>query len=320
MKARPPEVSAPDVYLYGMTVYSTIHRLAGDYPAADSYGEIDETHIVPGGETGNSALVLARLGCRVKVGGPFLGTETRDGVTEFLETHGIDCSGLHYDPTFGGVRDLVIVAGKSRTVFGTFGRYFRGPKRWSAPDEAAIATAKVVGLDPYFATESERVAECCVENNRPYVTIDCPPDSAMHRSAAATVVANEYLRSQFPGVDARDLLRRYAAVSRGLVIFTFGAREILYARGDGEILRLEPYNVPVKSTLGAGDTFRAGVIYGLLRGMDDTGVVQFAAATAASVCQRFPFALDPPGLEEIEGLITGKDERFRSVPPCSPPG
>lgn len=114
MTLRPRKKSAPDIYLYGMIVLSTIHRLAADYPEADGYGEIEETHVVPGGETGNSALILARLGHRVKVGGPFLGTQTRTGVLAFLRQHGIDCSGLHYDAGFDGVRDLVLVGGKTR--------------------------------------------------------------------------------------------------------------------------------------------------------------------------------------------------------------
>lgn len=33
-----------DVYLYGMTVLSTIHLMAGPYPKADSYQEIKETY------------------------------------------------------------------------------------------------------------------------------------------------------------------------------------------------------------------------------------------------------------------------------------
>jgi sugar/nucleoside kinase (ribokinase family) len=302
MPAIPRSRSAPDIYLYGMIVYSTIHRLVADYPEADGYGEIEETHVVPGGETGNSAIVLASLGHRVKVGGPFLGTQTRAGVLGFLRRHRIDCSDLHYDPGFDGVRDLVVVGGKTRTVFGRFAAYFRGQKRWSPPDETAIAASKIVGLDPFFGAESERVAACCAEIGRPYVTIDCPPESLMHRAAAATVVSAEYLRSHFPRSDVRKLLRRYARASNGLVVFTFGAREILFARGTGAIARIKPYIVPVKSTLGAGDCFRAGIIHGVLQGMDDADIVRFAAATAASVCRRFPFALDPPGLEEIAAL------------------
>ena len=306
MTLRSRKKTAADIYLYGMIVYSTIHRLVADYPEADGYGEIEETHVVPGGETGNSALILARLGHRVKVGGPFLGTQTRAGVLAFLRQRGIDCSGLHYDASFDGVRDLVLVGGRTRTVFGRFAAYFRGPKRWSPPDEAAIAAAKIVGVDPFFGDESERVAVCCAEIGRPYVTIDCPPDSRLHRASAATVVANEYLRSHYPGTDPRELLRRYTGESKGLVIFTSGSREILFARGTSEIGTVQPNQVTVKSTLGAGDCFRAGVIHGVLREMDDRSVVQFAAATAAAVCRRFPFALDPPGLEEIAALAADR--------------
>jgi len=294
---------AAPIYLYGMIVYSTIHRLGGDYPEADSYAEIAETHRVPGGETGNAALVLAHWGHGVKVGGPFLGRETREGVVSFLGRRGIDCSGLHYDEGFDGVRDLVLVGGRTRTVFGTFGAYFRGPRRWSAPDEGAIAAAGIVGVDPFFAAESARAAEICAAIGKPYVTIDCPPDSPLHRQSAATVVSGEYLRNEFPGQEARQVLRRYLAAGRGLVILTFGAREILYAREDGEVRSQAPYPVAVRSTLGAGDVFRAGVIHGIISGMDDTQTVQFAAATAATSCTRFPMALDPPGLGDIAALI-----------------
>ena len=57
-----------------------------------------------------------------------------------------------------------------------------------------------------------------------------------------------------------------------------------------------------KSTLGAGDTFRGGVIHGVASGFNDEGIVRFAAATATSVCKRFPMAYDPPGVGEIAAL------------------
>ena len=66
--------------------------------------------------------------------------------------------------------------------------------------------------------------------------------------------------------------------------------------------RLPPFKVDVAGTLGAGDTFRGGVVYGVLNGYNDTDTVKFAAATAACVCRRFPMALNPPTLEEIKEL------------------
>lgn len=297
-----PMSTLANVYLYGMIVLSTIHRLVGDYPEADGYGEIEETHVVPGGETGNSALVLSHWGHRVKVDGPFLGRQTRAGVLELLEPRGIDCSSLRYDETFDGVRDLVLVGGKTRTVFGKFGHYFRGPRRWGKPERSDVAGAEIVGIDPFFGDESAEVARLCGELGRPYVTIDCEPDGSLHRGAAATIVSSEFLRSHHPRTSREELLRSYAAESAGLVIFTFGAEKILYLRGRGEIHELRPYQVEVKSTLGAGDTFRGGVIHGLARGLGDEGIVRFAAATAACVCRRFPMAHDPPALAEITAL------------------
>jgi len=67
---------------------------------------------------------------------------------------------------------------------------------------------------------------------------------------------------------------------------------------------MKPLCVEAKSTLGAGDTFRAGVMHGLLCGMSDRETVHFAAATAACVCRRFPFALNPPSIDEIFALMT----------------
>ncbi len=297
--------STANVYLYGMIVLSTVHRIKGGFPEADGYGEIEETHVVPGGETGNSALVLARWGHRVKVAGPFLGRDTRGAILGFLEPRGIDCSGLRYDPSFDGVRDLVIVGGKSRAVFGHFGRYFGGSRRWAEPERADIAAADIVGIDPFFDAQSAEVGRLCVELGRPYVTIDCEPESALNRGAAATVIAGEYLRGHFPSRDRGDLLRLYTAQTEGLVIMTCGSQEILFARGNGEARVLKPYTIVPKSTLGAGDTFRGGVMHAVHRGMTDEAIVRFAAATAACVCRRFPMAFDPPGLEEVSALAEG---------------
>jgi sugar/nucleoside kinase (ribokinase family) len=137
---------------------------------------------------------------------------------------------------------------------------------------------------------------------KPYVTIDCAPESPLHRGAALTVISGEFLRNQYPAIEREALLGLYAANSDGLVIFTSGAKEILFARGRGRRSRLQPCRIIPKSTLGAGDTFRGGVIHALACGWDDEQVVRFASATATSVCRRFPFAFDPPGLEEITNL------------------
>lgn len=292
-----------DVYLYGMIVRTTAHLLKGPYPDVDGYGEILETHRFIGGETGAAAILLAAWGHRVTVGGPYLGTDTQDSILTALADRGIDCSHLEYDPDFRGVEDLVLVAGATRTVFGSFGGYFtESTKRWSRPNRNAIRQATVVGIDPFFGQESEEVAEIGRDYGKPWVTIDCPCESPLHSGAAATVVSGEYIRDHYLGIDHEMLLRSYADRSSGLTVFTFGAHDIMFTRRNEAILRLPTYSGPVKSTLGAGDSFKAAVIHGVANQMPDQDLIRFAAATASSVCRRFPMADDPPGLEEIRAI------------------
>ena len=291
-----------DVYLYGMTVFSTVHLLEGAYPEPDSYGEIRETYRIPGGETGNSAIILSRCGLEVKIDGPFLGVGTKDGINDFCRRFGIDCSGMVYDPSFEGLQDMVLVGADTRTVFGRFGSYFREGRRWSDFDREAVLSSGIVSIDPFFKEVSDKLAAFCHQNGKPYVTIDCEPGSVLHRHAAAVVISNEYIRNRHSGIGIEELYGRYTEAGDGLVIFTFGSKDMLYGRKGGTIQRLPAFKVDVAGTLGAGDTFRGGVVYGMLNGYSDKDTVKFAAATAACVCRKFPMALDPPSLQEIKEL------------------
>jgi len=280
-----------DVYCYGMTVLSSIHRLtAGDF-AAGGYGEIGESFVCPGGEAMNAAILLSGLGFRCAVGGPHLGHETSAPLRRYAARYGIDVSGLREDPSYAGVRDLVVIHGLERSVLGWFGGYFsQAEKRWSEPDATCIAAARVVALDPFFGASSELCAELCRRFDKPYVTLDCPPDSALHRHAAANVVSREYRNQQFSGVPEAELFARYLSASAALTIFTSGQGAIRYGRRGGPLETLEPFKVNVKSTLGAGDAFRAGVVYGLFEGLSDGGIVHTAAGLAALACTRLPIA------------------------------
>ncbi|HNX05524.1 MAG TPA: PfkB family carbohydrate kinase [Opitutales bacterium] len=302
-----PSSSTKKIYLYGMVCQSTIHRLGGVFPKLDTYGEIAESFFLPGGEAGNSAVVLKNLGYDVKLEGPFLGTRTQAPVTEFYSARGIDVSGMKFDASFGGVEDLVLVAEGSRTVFGAYAHYFTIPtERWQAPDESAIAASDIVGLDPFFKAESDLVVHLCVKHAVPYVTIDCEPDCFMAENAAALVMSNEYIQNKHAGENLDELHRRYTERTAGLVMFTFGGRDILFGRKGGAIAHMKPYEVKVVSTLGAGDTFRAGIMHGILTGGGDAEIVKRGAAMAGCVCTKFPIGFNPPSGDEIDALIAAQ--------------
>ncbi len=295
------------IYLYGMTLVSTMHLLTNDFPQADAYSEIKESYVLPGGETGSCAVVLSSLGCEVKLDGNYQGRKTMEVLQKYLvDRYGVDMTRTYNDPDFDGVQDMVVIGGNTRNCFGTFGAYFDDSvKRWNTPIKEDIENSSVVGLDPFFMEQSELVAEYCKESGKKYVTIDCKPETIIHKYSEVNVISNEFIENNYPGCDINQLFRTYTDNTDGLVIFTFGAREILYGRKNQPIKSFKPYKVQVESTLGAGDSFKAGAVYGIYKEMADDEIVKFAAATAATVCSSFPLALNPPSLKKIYELING---------------
>jgi len=296
-----------DVYLYGMTVLSTIHQLKAKFPSADGYQEITRTFVIPGGEAANGTIVLSNLGITTTLDGPYLGDLTDEPLCEYLQKRNVDCSLLHHHPGFPGWRDIVFCDGASRTVFGWFNDYFSRPdKFWNKPSEQAIQSAKCVALDPFFGPESQVVAELCLKNHKDYVTIDSRFDSLIAKGARAIVCSREFLDREYPGIDYQSLLKQYQSNCAGLVIFTFGSNPVLFASAKTAIQTFQPYPIEPVDTLAAGDTFRAGVVYGILNDWPDFEVVRFASATAAVSCLRFPSVYEPPTLAEITNLMNSR--------------
>ena len=294
-----------NIYLYGMILISNSFLLTGDYPEADTYGEINEKYILPGGETGTCATVLSSLGCSVKMDGTHMGNNTFYKIQDFYKNTGVDISSLAFDNNYDGLQDYIIIDKTTRTPFGMFNKYFSdSKKRWNIPKKSDIINSMVVGLDPFFNEQSTMVAEICKENNKPYVVIDCPYDSEMNKYASISLISNEYIRNNYKDIDKTELFNKYTENSSGLIIFTFGSKSIMYGRKNEEIKFLEPFKIKPVSTLGAGDCFKAGCVYALFKKMDDDDCVKFASATAATACMNFPIPLNPPTLEKINNLLS----------------
>lgn len=298
-----------EVYLYGMILITNSFLLKDTYPEPDTYGEISRRYILPGGETGTAATVLSNLGCSVLMDGTYMGNQTYPKILDFYKDKSVDTTRLYLDPSFDGLEDYVLIDRNTRTPFGTFGQYYSdGLRRWHEPEADDILSARVVGLDPWFEDQSEKIARLCREHDIPYVTIDCPYDSILHKYSTVNILSNEFISSYYPQENREGLFQKYLDHSDGLVIFTLGAKDILYGRKkqttEGLPKHWKPYSVQVVSTLGAGDSFKAGCIYAVLQKMEDDDIVRFAAATAACACRVFPLPLNPPSLSDIISLMS----------------
>jgi sugar/nucleoside kinase (ribokinase family) len=288
-----------DVYAYGVIAASTLVELADPFPDESGYAEIREVHRSLGGEAAGGAYVLARLGIPTKLSGSELGNDhAAQWTVDRLAGAGVDCSEIALIDA-GGVTELVVSSLEGRTVFATYGRML-DEAGWSAPRREDVRSSRVVCLDPFLGEESRQVAQWCREDGIPYVTVDVEPESEIARGAEAVVVAEEYADRTFGDYDPVDLVDRYAETCPGLVVLTRGGLPAWYRRRETEARPSAPFEVEVVDTTGAGDSFRAGIIYGLLRGEPDDVCVEIAGAVAAMVCSTSPGVLNSPTAAELE--------------------
>ena len=299
----------PEAYLFGQVLGTHSFLLKDGFLQPDEYAEIGAQYFLPGGETGTAATVLDSLGVSVRMDGTWIGTEVAPMLQDYYREKQVDLSPLYIWQDDPGVMDYVVIAGLVRSPMGRFQTLFATGKRWwSIPKEQDIVGCKAAAIDPFFGNETLLAMEICRRHGIPYVTIDSPHDSPLHRHAAVNVVSKECTGEHYIGIEPEAVMEQLMETAEGLTILTQGGGDMLYGRRGEAIHRMKPFSVEVKSTLGAGDTFKAGCVYGLLHGMSDEELVRFASACSAVAISRFPLPLHPPKLEEAEALIRAGKE------------
>lgn len=298
-----------DVYCFGHVSTGRLLRLKDAFPTADGYGEVVEDLENHSGEATGTSLVLARLGLAVRLEGNWIGdNEPCRRTLAFLASRGIDVSGLRVQPGYAGVQELVIADGRSRTVFGRYCDLLFTTPQWDMPTIDRLRGARAAVVDPAFGEATLRVARAARELGIPLATCDTGPDTELSRTASLLAISNEFLRREFPGTEhegeAREaLFQRYLRACPGLVVFTSGAGRLRFGRAGGPEGWVEPFQVSVVDSAGAGDSFRGGLVWGALQGWDDRSTVRFAAALAARICTTTPGCVHPPSLSEVEQLL-----------------
>jgi sugar/nucleoside kinase (ribokinase family) len=107
---------------------------------------------------------------------------------------------------------------------------------------------------------------------------------------------------QHPGVNILEHSKALQSVSKGIVITTDGSERITAIDQDGTLNFVIPPKVLVTDTTGAGDSFRAGIIYGFLEGWPLAQSLKWAAAVGALQVQRDFSQAYPPTKNKIANL------------------
>lgn len=295
-----------DVIGVGANSVDYVNRLPA-YPEAQgpfSKMRIREQAVCCGGQTATAMAACARLGLRTR----YVGATGTDGngkrIREELARREIDASE-------GVIRDVpnqfavILVDEQSGERIVLWDRDERLRLRPREIVHETIATARLVHVDDVDQPAAIMAARLGREAGLPVTSdIDRITDLTTELVAAVTIpIFAEHVPSGLTGLtDMEQALRRLRETHEGLLIVTLGAKGAMALDGD-RLIRSPGFAVSAVDTTGAGDVFRGGLIFGLLRGWGTDEAIQFANAAAAVSCTRLGAMEGVPALAEVEQLI-----------------
>ena len=278
------------------------------YPEFNSKIELTAYSQAAGGEIATAMVGLQRLGLRTSYIGRFGTDDAGEIGMRSLRREGVD---LRYAEKIDRAQTqiaFIVIDEQSgeRTVI-----WKRDAKLHYSENEApveAVGLAKVLHFTPHDARACIRLADAA-RSGGTLVSIDIDnvfDDVDQLLSSVDIIVASADFPAKLLGVtDARDALRemqrRYKA---GIVGVTLGEAGSLLLCGD-KFIETRALAVPggCKDTTGAGDSFRVGLLYGLISGLSVEESARIANAVAALKCRAVGARTALPTLEELDLLL-----------------
>lgn len=290
---------------------------------------------LPGGSAANTAVAAARLGHPTG----YLGRLSVDAFGQDIRGHLAD-SGVRLDRVTDAAEPstLAVVATDAHGA-ATYGFYTEGTSdfgwlphelpRLPADCDAVHVSSFATVLEPAAAVYTDVVASAGAETVRSYdpnvrpgigVARDDYRDRVETWVATSDLVrtSDEDLRWLYPGDDPLTAAARWARAGPAAVVVSQGGAGVTAVvgdgNGDGDRVHVPAEPVTVVDTVGAGDSFTAGLLVALaecgllsrtgLAALDPADLracLAFAARVAAITCSR-PGA-DPPWRAEIDAVL-----------------
>ena len=293
-----------DVLCYGTISMDNITRLDRlPNPRRDAVATFEHNEV--GGEALQVAITLATWGLRVRLVGNVIGTDWKGQLIEqelarypTIDTRYIQCKPGAVTPFS---RILVTPDGERSRI-----AYWFDDAPKVELTEAILGQARLLSMDAYGMQERNRAAEVARALGKPVVSADAiSPANPLAGLSDVIVISGAWLLAHYPGVFEYDHALELQEHGAGAIIITDGPRPVLVVRPDGSPFGVEPYQIPdIVDTSGAGNLFKAGIIFGWLQPEWTLEYqVKFACAAAGLYCRRQRGGDPPPSLDEIADLM-----------------
>lgn len=303
------------ILVFGTICLDRLRRVP-HLPAPGGYTEVEREAVMLGGEAANTANALVNWGRTVALAGNSLGSgPDADLLLELLKDKGLGSSLVaasgHLDESndLTPVCDVYVTPDGERTMFGrgfaemdpvpaldklpwTSGQWFTAEPNMDAPSRQAARAAADAGMNCYlmdFTRSEEPIA----------------PGSFWQSSTDWAGYRNNVQKNV-------QWVKAWIAKYGCFTILSDGPNGFVAGSPEKPARAYPPYPaLDVVDTTGAGDMFRAGMLFGLDQGWAYPKCLQFASAAGCLKCRALGATTEVPSVAEILAYVNEHEQVSR---------
>ncbi|MDI1242835.1 MAG: carbohydrate kinase family protein, partial [bacterium] len=298
---------AYDVAGFGTNAVDFLIRVP-EYPAFNSKVELIDYVQAPGGEIATAMVGLQRLGLRTRYAGRFGDDAAGAFGLDSLKLEGIDTGFVEVIPGAQTQIAFIVIDERSgeRTVI-----WKRDARLGYSLEEAPlpiVENACVLHITPHDVEACIALA-CRAKEVGTVVSIDLdntfPGLEDLLPLVDVMITSAEWPSQMFGIKDKRDALTalrdKYGAPVVGITLGEHGS--LIFC--EDMFIETPGFVVPggCKDTTGAGDAFRTGLLFGMVRGESIEESARMANAVAALKCRAIGARTSLPNLSELESVL-----------------
>lgn len=311
----------PEIICAGMVVVDVLVEGVADMPRTGETARVSGVSLATGGDAMNEAMALARLGNRVGLMGLIGDDPQGHFVLDRCAAAGIATDGLVSDPARPTTTGLVLIGQD-------------GERSFLSPRDTTIAAFGPEHVDPGLIRPGLRALSIgSLFTSARFDLEALTPLLREAKSVGAITVADMVMDQDGYGLDALAGALPYvdyiapseleatlftgltdpAAIAadfrrRGVpnLVLKRGAAGATAFIGETEV-SVPAFNVRAVDTTGAGDTFVAGLVHGLVHGFPVDRALRFASATAALSVQAVGAGAGLKSLAQVESFLLARE-------------
>ncbi|RDV04472.1 sugar kinase [Undibacter mobilis] len=280
------------------------------FPAPGGKVSATDFVVTSGGQAGNAAVAMARLGAHVTYIGA-VGDETDDVANSILKTFAKENIDVSHAIRVQGARSaasLIMLDAEGEKMISTL-----RPKGLNAavpadPD-GVVANADAAMLDNRYSNISLPICLAAKKRGIPRV-LDfdkpTPPDDPLFQASSHVICSADAIREATGVKDLPGALKKLGESFTGFLAVTNGP-EGVYWLDSGDVRHMDAFKVKAVDTLGAGDTFHGGFAVRFVETGDAVASMRFAAAAAAIKCTRFGGLTGAATRDEVDAFLKERD-------------